>query len=188
MITIKRLTLDMFPDYVKLHESVSFEHAPQWQGCYCLYYHSKLSYPEWVTMTKDDKKGLLKKTFEDGLLTGFLAYDGARPVGWLNVNDMGAYVRLAPLLEPYKESGKVALSICFLIEKDYRGQGLARRLLDEAIDYYRHQGYESMLSLPTPGEAVGPQRYRGTYNMYIERGYREISPGDQTLVMRLSLK
>jgi GNAT superfamily N-acetyltransferase len=188
MITIKRLTADLFPEYIQLHESVSFEHAPQWQGCYCLYYHSNLSFSEWVATTKAAKTDLLKQTFDDGRLKGFLAYEGTRPVGWLNVNDLSAFIRLSPLLEPYRALGRVAVSICFLIEKDHRGQGLARRLLDEAIAFYRAQGYDAMLSLPTPEEADGPRRYRGTYHMYIERGYTEISADGQPLVMKLSLK
>jgi GNAT superfamily N-acetyltransferase len=188
MITIKRLTSELFPDYIRLHESVTFEHAPQWKGCYCLYYLSNLSFNEWVNTSFDAKKALVKTAIHEGRLTGFLAYDGDRAIGWLNINEIGSYLRIASLLQKYQEMGKVALSICFLIDKDWRGQGIARQLLDAAIAYYREQDYDALLALPTDEDSSGPQRYRGTYHMYVERGYQEIGHSDRGPVMRLFLK
>ncbi|HCB65983.1 MAG TPA: hypothetical protein DEP70_00115, partial [Acholeplasmataceae bacterium] len=66
---------------------------------------------------------------------------------------------------------------------DFRGQGIARAILDHAIDFYRYQGYDGMIALPIIGDFKKELHYRGTMNMYSERGYEEIGQEGQTKIL-----
>jgi len=180
---IKKLTPDLIDQFTSYFENIEYEHAPNWKSCYCHYYHSKCFFDEWKTRTSEDNKLASIQAIYDGMMTGFLAFREEKCIGWVNINNAKSYQRLEEELKPYIGEKKVALSICFVIHPDFRGQGIARALLDHAIDFYRYQGYDGMIALPIIGDFKKELHYRGTMNMYLERGYEEIGHNGDTKIL-----
>jgi len=183
MIVVKKLTPDLIDTFTEFFENIEYEHAPNWKSCYCHYYHSSCSFDEWKTRTSEQNKLASIQAIYDGMMTGFLAFKDDQCIGWANVNNVRTYPRLEKELLPYIENKEVALSICFVIHPEHRGRGIARSLLDHAIDYYRCQGYDGMIALPIQADFRKELQYRGTMHMYEERGYEEIGQDGNTKIL-----
>jgi len=103
----------------------------------------------------------------------------------LNGGEAQNYPRVLSALEPLLNDGKTALTICFVIDPQYRNQGLARKLLTFAIEDFRSKGFLYAIGLPVESSEEPEKRYRGTDHMYQEAGYIEISrQGIATLVRK----
>lgn len=188
MIEIKKLNPDRIQDYVAFHERLDFHHAPEWRGCYCHFYHSQDNIFPWTKEIIHQHKLDVIRNIEDRIMTGFLAYDQNQVIGWLNANDLDTYHRIKKELQPYVEGQKVALSICFIVDPLYRKQGVARRLLDHAIQYYQDLGYDGMLALPSTDQESKEKHYHGSLHMYVEKGYVEIDRKHDVAIMFRTLK
>jgi GNAT superfamily N-acetyltransferase len=121
-----------------------------------------------------------------GGMRGYLARDGEHIVGWLNAGDLSAYRLLAPELTPLTGGQKTGMTICFVVDPAHRNRGVARLLLDAAIEGFRAQGYDAVLALSSESD-IPEKRYRGTLRMYQERGFLPLKHGDLSL-MRLALR
>ena len=74
----------------------------------------------------------------EGRGPGLLAYAGHEVVGWVSVGPREDYERLAHSRSLYPVDDTPVWSIvCFVVGRKARGQGVAARLLDAAIDYAR---------------------------------------------------
>jgi GNAT superfamily N-acetyltransferase len=170
--------------FVKFMESVSFSHAPHWSGCYCRFYHCEDA-EIWKQRTAEQNRAEALGAIKDGSMRGYLAYDGDKIIGWCNANNLEAYHLLKPELSPIIKDQKTGVVICFLIHNEYQSQGVARMLLDAAILGFRNEGYDTVIAMPVDVD-VPEKRYRGTLNMYQERGFIPEEHDDISL-MRLAL-
>ena len=164
-------------------EGLSFSHAPHWAGCYCRFYHC--ADEAWTQRTAEQNRAEAVDAIRAGNMRGYLAYDGARVIGWCNANDVRAYTRLASELAPIVGEERIGLVICFVIDPAYRNQGVARLLLKAAVEGFRTQGYATVLALPAETD-LPEKRYRGTLHMYEEQGFVRREYGGVSL-MRLDL-
>jgi GNAT superfamily N-acetyltransferase len=185
---IKKLSPDLIGDYIAFHERLDFHHAPEWRGCYCHFYHSKENTTPWTEAVIQKHQLDVIRSIEDRIMTGFLAYDDDHVIGWVNANDLSTYHRIKHKFESWAKGRRIALSICFIVDPLYRKKGIARLLLDHAIDDYKNQGYDGMLALPSKNLETSERHYHGSLNMYKERGYTEIENQDDVAVMYLSFK
>lgn len=188
MFEIKKLIPDLTKDFIDYLEGMIFTHAPEWKSCFCYFYQNNLSFEEWIKRTGEENKLASIQAIKDGQLTGFLIYQNGVCIGWLNVNEAKYYPRLQETIKPYLLNKKIALSICFIIHPDYRGQGIARILLKHAIKYYQNLGFDGMLALPISSALEKDKRYRGTLNMYQENGYKVIEEIKHFHIMYKELK
>ena len=183
MFEIKKLTPELIDTFINFLENLEFKHAPQWKGCYCHYYHSEVPSESWRYQKAEDNKLKSIQAIYEGMMTGFLAFHEGKCIGWANINDARRYKRLEEELKKYIQDKRVALSICFIISPEFRNQGVARKLLDHAIEYYRYQGFDGMIAMPSNGDYKKELHYHGTMNMYLERGYKEIDKIENTKIM-----
>ena len=84
---------------------------------------------EWADRTPDQNRALREALLERGEYDGYLLYADGAPVGWCQV---GPRDRLAKLV-------RWAIT-CFLIAPGFRGQGLARALLEAVLADLRRRG------------------------------------------------
>ncbi len=184
---IKPLTPQMANTFADYLGGLDFGHAPHWATCYCMFYHLACSHEEWQNRKGPENRAEAIAGISSGKMKGYLAFDGDKCIGWCNANDAASYVRLKNELEPVIKEKKVGSTICYVIHPDYRGQGLARQLLKVAIEDFRKEGYEAVLSLPVDASMDAQKHYRGTVNMYKQQGFREIQRHGDVCVMWLEL-
>jgi GNAT superfamily N-acetyltransferase len=175
---------ETFTDYMG---ALDFSHASHWSACYCRFYHTNCSYEEWQRRTGDANCAEAISHIRAGKMKGYLAYDGDKCIGWCNANDAREYIRLANEIKPVMQDRTVGCVICFVVDPQYRRQGVAKLLLKHAIAGFRDLGYDAVLALPVETKDNPEKLYRGTINMYREQGFEEIERHGDLSVMRLSL-
>ncbi|MBU1141689.1 MAG: GNAT family N-acetyltransferase [Firmicutes bacterium] len=188
MFEIKKLTPDLIQIFTDYLENISFGHAPHWSTCYCHYYHNQLGNDEWFKRSGEQNKTATIQAINEGLMTGFLAFDNNQCIGWLNGNQTIYYPRLEHLLKPIVQDRKVAMTICFIVHPDFRNKGVARKLLSYAIEYYRDQGFDGMIATPVDMNQMKELNYHGTLGMYQEQEYELLEIIGNTHLMYKTFK
>lgn len=184
---IKALTPELADTFAEYLAKLDFGYAPHWASCYCRYYYSDCSQPEWMERSGDANRAEAIQKIKEGRMRGYLAFDGAKCIGWCSANDVRSFVRLEKDIEHLTKDKKVGCVICFVIHPEYRGRGIARQLLDQAVRDFRTQGFQAVLALPFELKEAAQKQYRGTLNMYRERGFKELEKHDSTSVMWLEI-
>jgi GNAT superfamily N-acetyltransferase len=156
--------------FARLLEGADFGHAPEWKSCYCRFYHTDMAMPDWISRTMMDNKTASFEAIDAGQMKGYLAFEDDLPIGWVNANSLQSYPRLKKIASAYPVDAKIGLTICFVVHPDYRGQGIAGKLLDAAIEGFRQAGFDQVIALPFE-DAVAARMYRGRLEMYRHRGY-----------------
>ena len=119
-------------------------------------------------------KGLV----ESGELTGLIGYRGEVPVGWISLGPREVYKKLerSPVMKPV--DGKPVWSIiCFVVPAPYRGQGVARALLDGAIAYAKKRGVRLLEAYPVDkrGRSNDDTMWFGAKSMFDAAGFEEVA-------------
>ncbi len=179
MITIKALDPSMADIFTDYFEKLSFEHSPHWASCFCRYYHQDCSQEEWQRRDGDMNKAEAKAEIEAGQMGGYMAFEEEKAIGWCNINPVTSFKRLEHVLDPFVADERVAVVICFVIHPEYRGKGLASKLLSAAIEAYRIEEYDSIIALPVVEASDIPRekQYRGRLDMYQKLGFKSVKRG-----------
>ena len=130
-IEIRPLNEALKEDYLSFFDNMTFEENPDRLKCYCCDYHFL---GEVETCTREISRPFVANLIDENKLTGYLAFENDRPIGWCNVNNRSNYQRLLRDYDYVDDpDSKVRSIVCFLIHPDYRRQGIAQRLLEEII-------------------------------------------------------
>jgi len=111
---------------------------------------------------------------------GLVALDGERAVGWVSLAPRQAFARLQRSRTiPRLDDEPVWSVVCFVVSPGTRGQGVAGRLLAEAMSWARDQGAPTLEAYPVdaaPGQPVHPDAaYTGTLDMFLRAGFRLVA-------------
>lgn len=140
-------------------------------GCYCTWFMRAEVRDEWGEGNKNFLHGLVKA----GAPLGVLAIDDDRPVGWVAVAPRTAYPKLDRSKITASDAGPDTWSVtCFFVHRSARGQGLARTLVDAAVDYARDRGARVLEGHPvdTAGQKkASGDLYHGTLDMFLSAGF-----------------
>ena len=186
-IEIKPLSPDLAETFTSYVNNLDFQHAPHWQFCYCQYYHVNCSSEEWRARTDQQNQQLAQENIRQGVMHGFMAFDGDKPVGWINANEWRNYALIENDPEMLEFEGKSGAIVCFLIHPEYRNQGLAKKLLETAINDFRKQGFDRVVGRPFLWSAHPERQYHGIPSMYEALGFEKVSEvnGQSTYVLEL---
>lgn len=99
--------------------------VPTWEG--------------WGERSAVENAALRAELCERGEYDGLLAYDGAEPVGWCQLGPRDRLEKLVRQLGVDASPETWAVT-CFLVAPGARGNGVARALLEEAIETSRTDG------------------------------------------------
>src|SRR5882672_5775081 len=125
-------------------------------GCWCMFWRVPGAKTEWKKRLGARNKRAFRRLVKAGRVRGCLAFSGREPVGWVSIG---------PKLEfPYFErSRSIAASTnasewcvsCFYVPAAWRGQGVARALLDAAVKVARKSGARSIEGYPLVPRKAG---------------------------------
>ncbi|MCZ6658804.1 MAG: GNAT family N-acetyltransferase, partial [Gammaproteobacteria bacterium] len=111
-------------------------------------------------------KARLKAIVKRGDEPGLIAYDSNTPVGWVSVPPREQYVRVlrSPLHKPFDAKENVSSIACFFIAKSARGQGVADRLLQAALEHATTRGARTIDAYPIDTDSRQPaaEMWRGS--------------------------
>ena len=185
-IKIKPLSKEIKEAYLFFFDNISFQENLDRAKCYCYDYHFL---GDVDTCTREQSRSSVIDLIDTNQLTGYLAFDDDKPIGWCNANDRSNYQRL---LRDYdyvdNPDDKVCSIVCFLIHPDYRRQGIAQKLLDQIImdssnkDFDYFEAYPKKDGLSCEGNFKGPLELYKRFNFEIHKTY------DDYFVMRKKIK
>ena len=187
-VEIHDVTPDRVGDYLAFFDEDAFRDYPAWSACYCMETMFWGDEAENAARTAGDNRRDMSRLIEEGKVTGLLAYADGKPVGWCNY---GPTTRLAGVvrklqLEPADHDGVGSIA-CFVIASQYRGHGLARRLLDAACERLGARGLEWVEAYPFKAGGSAQANFRGPLEMYREAGFESYRDTERTLLMRKRL-
>lgn len=191
-LVIHPLTAARFADLAALFNQGG---DPKW--CWCAFFRIPGSY--WGNTTAAANRSILedaaRTTARERRAPGLIAYRGGEAVGWVSLGPRSDYERLqrSTVLGPLDDKPVWSI-VCFVVGRRARGQGVARALLEAAVDYAREHGATLLEAYPveTDGSRVpSASAYTGTLSMFERAGFtvaaRRRAPGakrDRAIVRR----
>lgn len=159
-------------------------------GCWCMLW--RLDKRAMEAGKGEGNRRAMKALFDSGRGPGLIALDGDAPVGWIQVDERGAFPRLerSRVLKPV--DGQPVWSVsCFLVVRNRRRQGIAGMLLDAACDRARRGGGTVIEGYPIdPRSGAYPPVYAwtGFLATFARAGFREVARRSPTRpIMRKTL-
>jgi ribosomal protein S18 acetylase RimI-like enzyme len=176
-LTVHPLTPKRWPDLEAVFNAKGCSVA---RGCWCMYYRrsgSRAQLPAGTTRAQANRAEL-KALVESGEPPGLIGYRGKIPVGWVSLGPREDYAKLrhSPVMKPVDELPVWSI-ICFVVPSQYRGQGVARSLLEGAIAYAKKRGATLLEAYPVdkPDRSNDDGMWFGAKSMYDAAGFEEVA-------------
>jgi GNAT superfamily N-acetyltransferase len=147
------------------------------EGCWCMFFRQ--TGPENARNVGEPNRAAARDLAKSGGPVGLLAMDGDEAVGWVAVAPRVVYRRLArsPIakpVDPTEDLSGVWSVTCFFIHRSARSQGIARRLLDEAVRYSVRHGAWIVEAYPVDTNGTkksAGELFHGTLSMFTDAGF-----------------
>ena len=168
-VDIRVATGDLFADVASLLAPAK----PTPHACWCLSYRVRPA--DFHELTDEQKPALLHTLCEREVAPGLIAYVDGEPAGWCGFGPRADVERFraSKTILPIDDLPVWSI-ICFVVTPRFRGRGLARELLNAAVDYARDQGAPAVEGYPVdPGEKrIGAgAAFVGTTALYESAGF-----------------
>lgn len=111
---------------------------------------------------------------------GLVAFDGHRAVGWVSLGPRADFERIVrSRVIPTIDDRPVWSIVCFAVSSSARGQGVARALLDAAIEHARARGADALEAYPVAIDDIEPVHpdaaFTGTLPMFERAGFHVVA-------------
>ena len=170
---VKANTPDTMDDFLEFFELRAFRDNPQWAGCYCLYpYHNDA---QWESTTPHENKTEAMVRLAEGQIAGYLGYLDGIVIAWMAVGKRKNYSRVSATFATEEDEQKLIFSIaCFLIDPEFRNQGIASALLERVIFDLTVKGVDIIEAYPVDKEGSNAHHHRGPLSLYQHAGFKVI--------------
>lgn len=161
--------------------------------CWCMYW--RLKGEDFQRGCRDrSNRAALQDLVTSGTQPGLIAYADEHPVGWVAVAPRAAFgrIRRSATLRPVDGSDDEAVwSVnCFVVHPDARRTGVARRLLQAAVEHaaavgaHAVEGYPVLMDVAPDGEM-----YTGKLDWFTDAGFSIVrSDSSRRIVVRRDLR
>jgi GNAT superfamily N-acetyltransferase len=133
-------------------------------------------------LSVEEKTEILREETAASVPPGLVATVDGVGAGWVRVGPRPDHERLARTKlygktspEPWTDTSTWAIS-CFSVRKEFRGQGLTRRLLDAAVAFARENGARLVEAYPidtATTKASSNELYHGALTTFLDAGFVE---------------
>ena len=163
-----------FPDFERL-----FAPVKGCSGCWCMYY--RLTSKDWKVLQGEGAHEAMRGMVARGEAHGLLAMAGDEPAGWCTFGPHEHFPRLDSI-KAYqgldRPAGLWSLP-CFFIAKGWRGKGLSRGLLTEALAEMKRLGAQVVEAYPVTTTQDGRRvedsfAWTGPLKIYEEAGFQVV--------------
>jgi GNAT superfamily N-acetyltransferase len=182
-LEIQPVTPDRWDDLVDLFERRGprggHRNTPAY-GCWCMYWRDR------SLAHGTPKKRALGNLVRRGDEPGLLAYDEGDVVGWVSVAPRETYpvILRSPQYRPQGDDEGVWSIVCFVVDKEARGRGVASALLDGAVEHAREHGARSLEAYP---HAKTNDDYMGSMQLFRRAGFRKLRDANKRVIVRREL-
>lgn len=184
-VEIRELTPALLGDFLHFFDHDAFRDNPYWAECYCTYRH----YATEAMRTGAENRAFAGELVRCGRMQGFLGYVEGRPVAWCNAAPRVTFARLAADASPQADDAAQVGSItCFVVAAPYRRHGIARRLLDAALERFTRQGLAFAEAYPVAEARTDAEAYMGPLQLYLKAGFEPYREFGRTVVVRKALR
>nr|NMF99612.1 GNAT family N-acetyltransferase [Aromatoleum toluolicum] len=176
-LTIEPLTPERWSDFETVFNARGCSVA---RGCWCMYY--RLSGPRGPEVDGMKRAQAWHARFRavvaEGPPPGLIAYRDGAPVGWVSLGPREDFARLgrSPVMKAVDEQPVWSI-VCFVVPSQYRGQGVARGLLEGAIAYAAQCGARVLEAYPVDQSerSRDDAMWFGAKSMYDAAGFEEVA-------------
>jgi ribosomal protein S18 acetylase RimI-like enzyme len=149
---------------------------PRW--CWCQ--HWRLRSKDMAAAKVPQLRERLREQATSPQPPGLVAFDGERAVGWVSLGPRTDFERVVrSRVIPTIDDRPVWSVVCFAVSTTARGRGVARALLDAAVDYARERGADALEAYPVAidgGDPIHPDAaFTGTLPMFERAGFRVVA-------------
>jgi len=171
-VEIAPLSPDRLPDLAAL-----FAEGGDPKRCWCAFW--RVRGQGWQDWNAETNRKVLERRASRDPAPGLVAYADGRAVGWVSVGPREDYERLEHSRVLARLDDKPVWSIvCFVVSKSVRGRGVARALLDAAVEFARENGATLVEAYPVDtnsGRVPAANAYTGPLSMYERAGFRLVA-------------
>ena len=196
-LTVKPLAPSLAGDFLRFFDhqgGPAFADNPDWAKCYCHYYEVPLAI-DWNSLTAEQNRTAMLSRIEVGEMEGFLAYDSAEVVGWMNAQPRHklphCFERLGVAPTPLPcASYEAAVIVCFVIAPARRRGGVARALLHGGLDSLASRGLKLVDAFPfkAGSSELAADHYHGPLSLFLAEGFSVLRENDKLTVVRKALE
>lgn len=169
-LVIRPLTPDLWPALEDL-----FGKGGASNGCWCMYWRIGSEYHD---RAREKNRNALRTIVRRGPPPGLLAFEGDRAVGWCQVTPRDALPWLlgTRFFERTDDLAVWCLS-CFYIRRGFRGRGVMRALVSEALKVAKRGGAPALEAYPV--DTARPDStsnvFTGTASTFRRAGFRTVA-------------
>jgi GNAT superfamily N-acetyltransferase len=174
---IIRFTQRNLNAWLNFFDKRAFSDHKEWKTCYCTYYY----YPRFDSSKKLERsrREYAKWLIENNLMNGYLVFEGGKAIGWCNVGPKKNYPKLVKKNHGYDGIKSI---VCFVIEKGYRGKGIAKAILKRIIKDSKKDDTKRIEAYPNLRAKNEFSHYHGPVDMYLKEGFEMEKSGNSTRV------
>ena len=131
------------------------------------------------------RKNAMAARIKAGTPVGLLGYIEGEPAAWCSIAPRDTYRRLVSDGSPDEGIWSVA---CFFVRKQFRGEGITKKMLAAALDYAREHGARVVESYPVDEDSPS-YRFMGFVPLFEKAGFVETGrEGTRRHVMQRKLR
>jgi ribosomal protein S18 acetylase RimI-like enzyme len=159
---------DRWPDLVELFD------RPIVRTCFCMFYRKT---GENTGVGRENRRQM-QSLVEADTVPGLIGYEDGVPVAWVSLGPRKDFAKLrrSPIMKPVDDRSVWSI-VCFFVDPDARGRGLAARMLRAASAYAQSRGARLLEAYPvdTAERRDADTMFFGAKSMYDEAGFQEVA-------------
>ncbi|TCC06302.1 GNAT family N-acetyltransferase [Kribbella soli] len=144
-----------------------------YDGCWCMFW--RLPNKELNANGPEDNRQALHDLVHTDAQVGLIAYADGTPAGWCSTGPRPGYARIerTKALRPDDPADPQVWAVpCFFVSKEHRGQGVARALLEAAVDRAADAGATMLEGYPVANpKGAGAALSTGTVDLFSAAGF-----------------